>query len=77
MVQVLLDVEEGVEEDVGELAPLQVAQGDPSWGRRGGTYIIDRKQQLSPDWMGLQHGVSGSHSAPSRNPPWLLAHAIH
>lgn len=42
VVQVLLDVEEGVEEDVGELAPLQVAQGDPSWGRRGGTYIVDR-----------------------------------
>lgn len=30
VVQVLLDVEEGVEEDVGQLAPLQVAQGDPS-----------------------------------------------
>lgn len=31
VVQVLLDVEERVEEDVGQLAPLEVAQSDPSW----------------------------------------------
>lgn len=52
VVQVLLDVEEGVEEDVGELAPLQVAQGDPSWGRRGGTYIrIDSSNSHQIGWV--------------------------
>lgn len=35
VVQVLLDVEEGVEEDAGELAALQVAQRDPPCGRGG------------------------------------------
>lgn len=31
VVQVLLDVEERVEEDVGQLALFEVAQSDPSW----------------------------------------------
>lgn len=37
VVQVLLDVKEGVEEDVGQLAPLQVSQGDPPC-RGGGAH---------------------------------------
>ena len=32
VVQVLLHVEEGVEEDVAHLAPLQVPQRDVTWG---------------------------------------------
>lgn len=31
VVQVLLNVEEGVEEDVGQLAPLEVPQSDFTW----------------------------------------------
>lgn len=42
MVQVLLDVEEGVEEDVGQLAPFEVPQGDLTWtGGNGDRRVIE------------------------------------
>lgn len=42
MVQVLLDVEEGVEEDVGQLAPFEVPQSDLTWtGGNGDRRVIE------------------------------------